>query len=425
MTGLLLLLIFIGGLALNIPIAFALAISTVGVLFIQNIIPVDLVVQTYFTSADSFPLLAVPFFILAGDIMIYGGISKRLVNFSTKMVGNVSGALGIVTVFACMIFAAISGSAIATVAAIGGIMIPAMVKEGYEVGFAASLASTSGSLGPVIPPSISFILYGIISGVSITDMFIAGIIPGIVIGLCLMIFVYIVSKKYKFGTIQSKVTMKEKWEAFNEAKWSLLIPIIILGGIYGGFFTPTEAAVITCDYGLIIGIFVYKEINAKQLWQIFRKSAITVGSICILLGAATALGKILTIENIPQLIAQTITDISTNPIVVLIIINVFLLIVGMFIDVTPALILLTPLLLPVAKTVGVSPVHFGIVMVFNLVIGMSTPPIGVNMFVASKISNIGVEKMFKWLYPCIGVLIIALATITFIPQLSTFLPSLR
>ncbi|MCG8483324.1 MAG: TRAP transporter large permease, partial [Clostridia bacterium] len=259
----------------------------------------------------------------------------------------------------------------------------------------------------------------------ITDLFLAGILPGILMAAALIIFVYFVAKKEKFGVIREKASLKEKWEAFNDAKWALLIPVIILGGIYGGVFTPTEAAVISCDYGLIIGLFVYKEISFKDLPALFRKTSLTVGSICILLGGASALGKILAIEMIPRMIAEGITSFSTNKIVLLLLINLLLFITGMFMDITPSIIILTPLLLPIAKSIDVDPVHFGIIMVFNLVIGLCTPPVGVNIFVASKICSIRMEDMFRWLFPLIGVLILVLLIITFTPQLSTFIPNLR
>ncbi|MCG8483651.1 MAG: TRAP transporter large permease, partial [Clostridia bacterium] len=379
----------------------------------------------FFTSADSFPLLAVPFFVLAGNIMIQGGISQRLVNFSSKMFGGVTGSLGMITVFTCMIFAAISGSGIATVAAIGGIMIPAMAKENYDKGFATSLAAASGSLGPIIPPSINLIIYGVAAGVSITDLFLAGIVPGMLMAAALMLFVYINAKRYKYGIIREKASLKEKWEAFNEAKWALLIPVIILGGIYGGIFTPTEAAIISSDYGIIVGMFVYKEIKVKDLIKIFKNTAMTVGSICIILGGAAALGKILAIEMIPKMMAESITGFSTNKIILLLLINILLFITGMFMDTAPSIIILTPLLLPIAESIGVDPVHFGLIMVFNLVIGMCTPPVGVNTFVACKISNMKIEETFRWLFPMIGVLVCVLLIITFFPQISMFLPNLR
>lgn len=419
------LIFFFISLALGIPIAYALGIGTVMVVFLTNIVPIDLIIQTFFTSGDTFPLLAVPFFILAGDIMLEGGISSRLVNFGRTMLGHVNGSLGLITVFTCLLFAAISGSGPATTAAIGGIMIPAMIKDGYDEGYATSLTAAAGSLGPVIPPSITFIIYGIIASVSITDLFIAGILPGIVIALILAAFVIYTSKKHHFGsTKKEKAPAKERMKAFGEAKWAILVPVIILGGIYGGLVTPTEAAIIACDYGIIIGCFVYKELNFKNLPKIFFKSALTSGTVLILVGAATAFGKVLTLARIPQAVSDWILGISDNTIVILLIINLVLLLTGMFMETLAAVIILAPLMLAIVLPLGVSPIHFGVMMVCNLVIGQCTPPVGVNMFVAAGIGELRVERMFKWLFKFIIVMIAALMVITFVPALSTYLPGL-
>lgn len=424
MTGIFILTTFLVALFLNVPVAFALGTATLGTLVALDIMPIKIIVQTFFTSGDSFPLLAVPFFILAGDIMIQGGISERLVKFATTLLSGVTGAMGMITVLTCMIFASISGSGPATVAAVGGIMVPAMMKENYEESFATSLAAASGSLGPIIPPSISFVIYGVIAGVSITDLFIAGIVPGIVMGLALMVFVYVIAKKRGYGLKSEKATIKEKIQATNQAKWSLLVPVIILGGIYAGIFTPTEAAVIACDYGLIIGLFVYKEIKLKDLPRIFGKTALTSGTVLILVGCASAFGKVLAIEMIPTMIANAILSISSSKIVILLLINVLLFFTGMLIETLAAIIILAPLLLAIVEPLGISPIHFGIIMVVNLVIGMCTPPVGVNLFVASSISGIKVEKMFRWLFPLIGLLIVILLIFTFVAPLSTFLLSI-
>jgi len=425
MIGLLIIALFLGALFLNIPVAISLGISALVTLLITKSLPLGFAIQSFFTSGDSFPLLAVPFFILAGDIMMQGGISKRLVNFSSKLIGGVTGGLGMITVFTCMIFASISGSGPATVAAIGSIMIPAMIADNYDKSFSCALAATAGSLGPIIPPSISFIIYGIIANVSITELFIAGIIPGIFMAVALMIFVFIIAKKNNYG-IQTteRVSAKELFKAFNEAKWSLLVPVIILGGIYGGVFTPTEAAIIAADYGLIIGIFVYKEITIKDLPKIFAKTSLTSGTVLILVGCATAFGRLLTMEQVPIMIANTILGISSNKIIILLLINIFLFFVGMLIETLAAIIILAPLLLSIVQPLGVSPLHFGIIMVVNLVIGMCTPPVGVNLFVASSIGNIKIEQMFKWLIPLVGVLLAVLMLFTYVPQLTNFLPNL-
>lgn len=419
-VGIIFLIFFIIGLVLGIPIAYSLGIGVVGTIMLTNLPGIDmsLLIQTFFTSVDTFPLLAVPFFILAGDIMLEGGISKRLVDFGRATLGHIHGSLGLITVACCILFAAISGSGPATTAAIGGILIPAMIRDGYDAGFSASCAAASGALGPVIPPSITLIMYGIIAGVSITDLFIAGILPGLFMGSVLLVFVYVESRRNNFGQTSKKFSGKEKLKALNDAIWALLVPVIILGGIYGGLATPTEAAILACDYALIIGFFVYKELNLKKLLKVFYKSSLTSGFCLILVGCATAFGKILTLAKIPKEIADAILDISANKIVILLLINALLLVVGCFMETLAAVIILAPLLLAIVLPLGVDPIHFGIIMTCNLVIGQCTPPVGVNMFIASGIAGIPIERMFKWLFKFVLIMVISLLVVTYVPALS-------
>lgn len=420
MSALALIGIFVACLLINVPIAIALGVSSlVFVLFFSNL-PIELVMQAYFSGIDSFSLLAVPFFMLAGDIMLAGGISKRLVNLGASMMKRVPGALGIITVVCCAIFAAISGSGPATVAAIGGLMIPYMVRNGYDKGFACSLAACAGSLGPIIPPSICFVMYGIIANVSITDMFTAGIIPGLVMAACLIVFVLIVGKKKNYVTVVEDEELGHTGflRALWDGKWALLAPVIILGGIYGGVFTPTEAAIIASDYALIIGIFVYREIKLKDLFGIFKGTATTCGTCIILVSTATAFGRILTMEQIPTMLSQMILGLSSNKVVVLLAINLLLLVVGMFMETLSAMIILTPLLLAIVTPLGVSPVQFGVMMTINLAIGQCTPPVGTSLFIATRIAGVRIDQAFKWLCICVGVLVVALMMVTFVPPLS-------
>ena len=432
MQGLLVALIFIILLFFNVPIAISLGIASLSYCLFISDIPVSMVIQSFTVGLDSFTLLAVPFFILAGDIMMFGGISRRLINLARALLGAVSGALAVVTVLTSMVFAAISGSAPATVACIGGITIPEMVKEKYDEGFACALAAAAGSLGPLIPPSLILIMYGIIAQQSITTLFLAGVMPGILVAVALAVFSVIVSKKYKFGLkdnpeLQEQLKNQPKesvGKAFKEAILSLVVPIIILGGIYGGIFTPTESAVIACVYALIIGIFVYKEIKITDIPKIFKRSLGTVGTVMILVACATAFGRVLTMEQIPTKVAEAITSVTPNKIVLLILINILLLVVGCFMETLTAIIILTPILLPVVTMVGVDPVHFGLIMGTNLVIGQCTPPVGVNLFVAARIGRVKVERMFKWLVPFLLVLLLVQQLITYIPGISLLLPNL-
>ncbi len=405
---------------LTVPIALAIGMASTLAVWSEGQLPLIVIVQRIFTSLDSFPLMAIPFFILAGGLMETGGISKRLVHFANTIVGSMTGGLAGVTVVTSMFFAAISGSSPATVAAIGSIMIPAMVAKHYDVKFAAAIQSVSGALGVIIPPSIPMILYGVVVGVSIGDLFLAGIIPGLLIGFSLILTAYIIAKKKDYkGT--KNFTWKERIDAFKDAIFAMLMPTIILGGIYGGIFTPTEAAVVAVFYALIIGMFVYKEIRIKDLPNIFALSGITTSIIMLIIGNAGLLGWLLTKERIPQTVAQSFIEFSSSPIVFLLIVNLFLLIVGMFFETSASVIILAPILAPIAIQLGIDPIHFGIIMVVNLAIGMVTPPLGVNLFVAMQISKVRLEQLSKAVLIFLFVLIVDVLIISYVPTISLFL----
>lgn len=328
-----------------------------------------------------------------------------------------------VTVVTAMFFSAISGSSAATTAAIGSILIPAMVKKGYDIRFAGATQAVSGELGVIIPPSIPMILFGISAGVSIGDLFIAGFLPGIMIGGSLILVCWYISKRRGYKG-ETGITWSHRWQAFKEALLALLMPVIILGGIYGGFFTPTEAAVIAVLYALIVGVFVYREVKWKQLVEIFSKSAITTSIIMIIISAAGMFGWILTREQVPQKIAAAFTAFSDNPIIFLALINLLLIFVGMFFETSASIIILAPLLTPIAVQLGIDPVHFGMIMIVNLAMGMVTPPVGVNLFVACQIAGIKLEELTKALIPFFIMLIVDILIITYVPAISTWLPSL-
>lgn len=351
-----------------------------------------------------------------------GGISRRLINFANALIGHLPGGLALVTVLASMFFAAISGSGPATVAAIGSIMIPGMVRQGYSIEFASATQATSGCIGVIIPPSIPMITYGVVTGASIGGLFMAGFIPGILFGLALMVVAFIISKKNNYvGT--EPPSLAEIWRTFKEAIFALLMPIIILGGIYGGIFTPTEAANVAVIYGLIVGFFVYKELSIKDIAPILRTSAISTAMVMLIIACASAFGLILTREMIPNAIAEFFISISDNKYVFLLLVNIMLLIVGTFMETNAAIIILAPIFFPVAVQLGIDPIHFGIIMVISLAIGMVTPPLGVNLFVACGLSKLKIERVISanWLY--LGVTILVLFLISYIPGIAMWLPS--
>lgn len=409
---------------LSVPIGISIGLATLITIFSSDSLPIEFLVKELVTSVDSFPLMAVPFFILAGEIMGKGGISERLFNVANSIVGNKTGGFAIATIITCMFFAAISGSGPATVAAIGGIMIPAMVRNGYDIKFATAVVASAGSVGVIIPPSIPMVIYGVVGNASIGDLFIAGIVPGVLVGLSMIIWAYYYSKKKGYKGLDEPTSFKKIIEACWEAKWALLIPIIILGGIYGGFFTPTEAAVIAVVYGLFASTVLYRELRIKDLPKVIVDSALTTATVLIIVGTATAFGRFLTIEQIPTKVAQGILAISTNPTVIILLIAALLLVVGMFMDTLAAIIILTPILLPIAIQIGYDPIHFGIIMVVNLAIGFITPPLGVNLFVASGISGLSIESLSRAVTPFIIGMLFTLMLITFVPQLSLFLVGL-
>lgn len=414
------LFIFFALLLLSTPIAVAIGLTSF-IALIKSGISIDVFSRTMFSGIDSFSLMAIPFFVFAGDLMLAGGTSKRLIDMARKWVGWTTGGLPIAGVLASMFFAALSGSSPATVAAIGGIMIPSMKEARYSPKFAVGLMCAAGSLGIIIPPSITLLVYGAVAEVSISQLFIAGVIPGIFIGLVLMVFSYIIAKKQGHKP-DEKASWKEVWISSRNAIWGIIMPLIVLGGIYFGIFTPTEAAAVAIIYSLIIGFLIYKELTIRELFKVAKRSVITSSMIMLVIATAKVLSWYLTFEKIPTQIASVILEYATSPLMFLILINILLLIVGMFMDSSAAVLILVPLFLPIAIEMGVSPIHFGVVMIVNLAIGMLTPPFGLNLFVASGISKMSLTSVTRGAVPFIIVLIAALLVITFIPQLSLFLP---
>ncbi|QQK76520.1 TRAP transporter large permease [Salicibibacter cibarius] len=408
-------------LILTIPIGIALGLSGIVTAMFSDNISITFLTQGLVTSTDNFALMAIPFFILAGEIMGKGGISTRLFDIANVFVGRFTGGFAMAAVITCMFFAAISGSGPATVAAIGGIMIPAMVAHGYDKKFATSVIVAAGSLGIIIPPSIPLVIYGVSGNQSIGDLFIGGIFPGIFIGLAMLTWVYLYSKMNNYSGTDERFTLKKMFTSIYSAKWSLLVPIIILGGIYGGIFTPTEAAVIAVVYSAIVSLTLHREVRVSDLRPIIANAALNSVVILLIIGTANTFGTILSMERIPQALAEAFVSISENPFVIVLLIAILLLFVGLFIDTSAAVIIFTPILLPIALEIGLDPIHFGILMVVALSIGLITPPMGVNLFVGSGVSGLGVPTLVKGVVPFLFVMLVCLAIIILIPELSLML----
>ncbi|WP_339226725.1 TRAP transporter large permease [Oceanobacillus sp. FSL K6-2867] len=404
--------------ALTVPIGIALGMAGLITAIYSPNLSITFLSQGLVTSTDSFPLMAIPFFILAGEIMGKGGISTRLFDLANVFVGRFTGGFAMAAVITAMFFAAISGSGPATVAAVGGIMIPAMAAEGYDKKFATALIAAAGSLGIILPPSIPMVLYGVSANESIGDLFIGGILPGVLIGLFLIVWAYFYSKKMGYKGTNEKFSVKKLFQAINKSKWSLLVPIIILGGIYGGIFTPTEAAVVAVVYALFVSVFLHKEIKLSDLHGILRNSALSSVAIMIIIGTANAFGNILSMERIPQAFADVFLSVSQNNFIILLLIIMMLLIIGLFIDTSAAVIIFTPILIPVAMEIGMDPIHFGIVMITALAIGFITPPLGVNLFVGSGISGLSIPVLARASIPFFFVLLIGLIVIAAIPKIT-------
>jgi C4-dicarboxylate transporter, DctM subunit len=374
-------------------------------------------VKEMFSSINKFPLAAIPFFILAGNIMETGGISRRLVEFAKSLVGGVQGGLPITCVLTCMIFAAVSGSSVATTFAIGAILIPALIKHGYPTTWAAALQATSAELGVIIPPSIPMILYGVSAEVSIGEMFIAGFGPGIFIGVALMLFVWCYCK-YKGWGKNDGVGRLSVGKATWQAALALMMPVIILGGIYGGVFTPTEASAVAVFYALVVGMLIYREINVSQLYTILRKSVISSAVIMFIIANAGLFAFLITRAGVPDAIGKWLQLVLKDPALFLLGVNIALFLIGMFIETSAAIIVLAPILAPVAVHFGIDPVHFGLIMVVNLALGMITPPFGVNLFAACTVARISLDRIIKDLIPFVLVVLACLMVITYVPQLS-------
>lgn len=419
------LVLLFGLVLLGVPIAIALSLAAVGGFVAStDLIPLTVVAQRIFTSVDSFPLLAILFFLLAGELMMVGTMAERIMQFAFACVGWLRAGLAQVSTLASMFFAGISGSGAADTAAVGKIMIPLMEKKGYDKGFAAATVASAGTIAVVIPPSIPMVVYGVTAGVSIGALFLSGIVPGILIGLSIMGLNYLLARKNGYDKERGTFAWKSFVQAFKEGIWALLLPVIIIGGIRGGVFTPTESAAIAAGYALFVGMVVYRDVKWRDLPHVFIRAATMTAMVVFIIAGANVFGWLLTAEQVPQQLAAFILTLTQNKYVVLLLINVVLLIAGCFLNASAAITILTPLFLPLVIGVGIDPIFFGLVMVVNLSIGLITPPVGLDLFVVQGIANISFDRLIRGILPFILVLVVDLMLITYLPQLSMWLPTL-
>ncbi len=428
MPAILLFIIFVILLIIAIPVGITLGITAVlpGIFDSSFTVGAKYLIRAMFGGLDSFPLLAVPMFVLSGIIMAKGGISRKIFDVFAYFFGRFTAGMPCAVIITCLFYGAISGSAPATVAAVGSMTIPVLIGLGYDKTFSTSVVAVAGGLGVIIPPSIPFIMYGMASGASVSNLFLAGIIPGLVIAGLLMSYAIFYCKK--FGEDKEKISaeigvLHEKGlgAVLKESFWALLSPVIVLGCIYSGITSPTEAAVISVYYALIVSLFIYKEIKLKDLWGLLVEAIKTFTPILFILAASTAFSRVLTLMQVPQTVSTFILENFSSKVVILLVINVFLLVVGMVMDTTPAILILTPILLPIAQGIGVDPIQFGVIMVVNLAIGFVTPPIGVNLFVASALTDVPVMEIARKAMPMILLFLIALLLFTFVPAFSLVL----
>jgi C4-dicarboxylate transporter DctM subunit len=410
-------------LILGFPVAFCLGITSLAALIASDV-PLNLVAQRIFTGMDSFPLMAVPFFVLAGDMMNVGGTTQRLISFSNLLVGKIRGGLAHTTVVAAMFLSGVSGSAVADASAIGTVLVPGMVEKGYGKGFSAALTAAATTMGPIIPPSIFMVIMGVTTGISIGGLFAAGMIPGILMGLVMMGMAYYFAVKHNYPRDETPLTFRRVGREFVAAGPALLAPVIILGGILAGIFTPTEAAVVAVFYALFLGLWVYRELKWRELVKVLVNSAITTSVLLLIIGMANIFAWVLTAEQIPQRIAEGLLDFTKDPLLILLLINIVLLVVGMFMEGGAAIIILAPTLLEVAKAVGIHPLHFGFVMVLNLSVGLITPPVGVLLFVICGITRYPFSLVTKWVIPFLAMDLIVLAICTYFPIVVMWVPKL-
>ena len=423
MTGLVIFGLLIALMLTGMPISISLGLTVLTFLFTMTDVPLESVALKLFTGIEKFEIMAIPFFILAGNFLTHGGGAKRMIRFATALVGHMHGGLALGGVVACALFAAVSGSSPATVVAIGSILLPAMVKQGYPNKFGVGVIGTAGALGILIPPSIVMVIYAVSTNSSIGRLFIAGIIPGLMLAALLMLVTWVVAKKRNYPRMK-RASLKEVWASFRESVWGLFLIVVVIGGIYAGIFTPTEAAAMSATYAFFVSVFVYKDLTLKQVPKVLLDSANLSAMILYIITNAVLFSFLLTSEQIPQNLAAWINDMGLSPWMFLMVVNILLLIAGNFMEPSSILLITAPILFPVAMKLGIDPIHLGIIMTVNMEIGMITPPVGLNLYVASGISGMGLTETTKACAPWILVMIAFLLLITYVPIISTWLPDL-
>lgn len=414
---------FLVFLFVGFPVAYCLGISSLLYFILENM-PLVTFAQRFFSGLDSFTLLCIPGFMLAGNLMNTGGITYQIVRFCDKVIGHIRGGLGLANIGASMIFAGVSGTAAADAASLGGILIPAMVKDGYDADYSVAVTAASSCIGPIIPPSVPMIMAGTLTGISVSKMFVAGVIPGVLMGLGMMLVAWVISVKRNYPKNEKRATFREIIASGREAFWALLMMVIILAGILTGIVTPTEASIIAVLYALFVGFFIYKELNIKSALAVIRDSMVGAAGIMVLVGFANVFAYVLTKEQIPTMIANWILSVTQNKFIILLIINIFLLFVGCFMETIAALTILFPVLLPVVTSIGVSPIQFGVMCVLNLVIGLTTPPVGVCLFITSSIGKISIAQGTKAIIPFLICNFAVLLLVTYVPPVTLWLVGL-